>query len=264
MKKEKRLKKFNISNRLAYTLMVILSIALLGIGVWAAAPNPGHSANELELDWGSKSFCEGSVNPCDSLTPSQCSSQSTCYMSCTGSGGYVSCSAYTDESICRDHGCMWEGSSRYCYGSGGETVSCSSFYSQSDCDRYTMVGCYWGCSGNAHSCSTFTNPTYCNRQSGCKWVTRQRSITSNDRGINISNLQVNSLCDISGSNCVQVRGKEASKEGNYNTGDDSTRRMRINQYASCPTGYYVSAVRSVPYSASTSALRVTCTPLPIR
>ena len=56
MKKEKRLKKFNISNRLAYTLMVILSIALLGIGVWAAAPNPGHSANELELDWVKRVF----------------------------------------------------------------------------------------------------------------------------------------------------------------------------------------------------------------
>ena len=46
MKKEKRLKKFNISNKLAYTLMVILSIALLGIGVYANSvgtkPNPGH------------------------------------------------------------------------------------------------------------------------------------------------------------------------------------------------------------------------------
>ena len=50
MKKEKRLKKFNISNKLGYTLMVILSIALLGIGVWAAAPNPGHSANQIG-DW---------------------------------------------------------------------------------------------------------------------------------------------------------------------------------------------------------------------
>lgn len=50
MVKKKGLKRFDISNRLAYTLMVILSIALLGIGVYAAAPNPGHSANQIG-DW---------------------------------------------------------------------------------------------------------------------------------------------------------------------------------------------------------------------
>jgi hypothetical protein len=50
MKKKKVMKRFNISNKLAYTLMVILSIVLLGVGVYAAAPNPGHSANQIG-DW---------------------------------------------------------------------------------------------------------------------------------------------------------------------------------------------------------------------
>ncbi|MEK6833007.1 MAG: hypothetical protein AABY32_03075 [Nanoarchaeota archaeon] len=53
MVSKKRLKKFNISNKLAYTLIVILSIVLLGIGVYAynyAPSNPtimGHTTNEI-------------------------------------------------------------------------------------------------------------------------------------------------------------------------------------------------------------------------
>ncbi len=54
MVKKKRENKFNISNRLAYTLMIILSIALLGIGVYAntagVKPNPGHFLSELSPD----------------------------------------------------------------------------------------------------------------------------------------------------------------------------------------------------------------------
>jgi len=55
MVKKKGLKKFNISNKLAYTLMIILSIALLGIGVYAFSSDPtagnpsvmGHSLGEI-------------------------------------------------------------------------------------------------------------------------------------------------------------------------------------------------------------------------
>ena len=51
MVKKKGLKKFNISNKLAYTLIVILSIALLGIGVYAynlpPPTNVGHTLNEI-------------------------------------------------------------------------------------------------------------------------------------------------------------------------------------------------------------------------
>lgn len=51
MVKKKGLKKFDISNKLAYTLMVVLSIALLGISVVAynmpPPTNVGHTLNEL-------------------------------------------------------------------------------------------------------------------------------------------------------------------------------------------------------------------------
>lgn len=56
MVKKKGLKKFNISNKLAYTLMIILSIALLGIGVVAynlpPPTNVGHTLNELQVPSG--------------------------------------------------------------------------------------------------------------------------------------------------------------------------------------------------------------------
>jgi len=55
MVKKKGLKKFNISNKLAYTLMIILSIELLGISVYAFSSDPtagtpsvmGHSLGEI-------------------------------------------------------------------------------------------------------------------------------------------------------------------------------------------------------------------------
>ncbi len=51
MSKKKRSKKFNISNRLAYTLIIVLSIVLLGIGVYAynlpPPTNVGHTLNEI-------------------------------------------------------------------------------------------------------------------------------------------------------------------------------------------------------------------------
>lgn len=51
MVSKKRASKFNISNKLAYTLIVILSIVLIGVGVYAyggSAPSTmGHSAGEL-------------------------------------------------------------------------------------------------------------------------------------------------------------------------------------------------------------------------
>jgi hypothetical protein len=57
MTKKKGLKRFNlfnISNKLGYTLIVILTIVLLGIGVYAnsvgTAPNPGHLLSTLSPD----------------------------------------------------------------------------------------------------------------------------------------------------------------------------------------------------------------------
>ncbi len=50
MANKKRLKKFNISNKLAYTLVAIFSIVLIGVGVFALGPvpNPGHSISQLQ------------------------------------------------------------------------------------------------------------------------------------------------------------------------------------------------------------------------
>src|SRR3989344_8683766 len=39
----------NFSNRIFYTMVVVGLIVLLGIGVYAVAPNPGHSI--IDLDW---------------------------------------------------------------------------------------------------------------------------------------------------------------------------------------------------------------------
>ena len=39
----------NISNRMFYTLVAIGILILAGVGVYASAPNPGHSYNQLDL-----------------------------------------------------------------------------------------------------------------------------------------------------------------------------------------------------------------------
>jgi len=51
MKKQKRVGLLNkkISNRLSYTIIAFVSLMLVGIFVFAAAPNPGHDYNDLDL-----------------------------------------------------------------------------------------------------------------------------------------------------------------------------------------------------------------------
>ena len=39
----------NISNRAIYTFLAIVIIILLGVGVYAAIPNPGHGDSEIEV-----------------------------------------------------------------------------------------------------------------------------------------------------------------------------------------------------------------------
>ncbi|HOC97211.1 MAG TPA: hypothetical protein PKJ54_02920 [Candidatus Pacearchaeota archaeon] len=272
MKKEKRLKKFNISNRLAYTLMVILSIVLLGIGVWAAAPNPGHSANELELDWGEKSFCEGTPNSCDSYPQSSCTTQKGCSVGCGGEGGEVTCNIWSSESDCNDHGCNWDHGSHSCSGySDGGYVACYYFSSpRTECLKYQSLGCYWGCTGTATPCSYFNNKNDCdgsNGQKGCKWVTRQRSIIPTNKGINISSIITNAICDASGTRCLSVRtGALPSSEAQVYQGRDSARReMRRDASVSCPEGSYLTRVQVVDLGVGHEAyLKGTCKALPIR
>jgi len=51
MKKQKRVGLLNkkISNRLSYTIIAFVSLMLVGIFVFAAAPDPGHDYNDLDL-----------------------------------------------------------------------------------------------------------------------------------------------------------------------------------------------------------------------
>lgn len=39
----------NLSDRTSYTLIALVSIILLGVGIYAVAPNPGHTASQI--DW---------------------------------------------------------------------------------------------------------------------------------------------------------------------------------------------------------------------
>ena len=45
-------KRFNISNRLLYTLITIGILAIIGVGVYAVAPNPGHSISQIDAPSG--------------------------------------------------------------------------------------------------------------------------------------------------------------------------------------------------------------------
>jgi hypothetical protein len=68
---KRRLKRFNISNKLAYTIIVILFIITLGVGVYAigSVPNPGHSLSQLQpCDNGQTLIVSGGAWTC--TTPS--------------------------------------------------------------------------------------------------------------------------------------------------------------------------------------------------
>lgn len=43
--------KINLTNKLFYTFVILLAVILLGVGVYAVVPNPGHSPNDI--DWSS-------------------------------------------------------------------------------------------------------------------------------------------------------------------------------------------------------------------
>lgn len=273
MGKKKRSKKFNISNRLAYTLIIVLSIVLLGIGVYAynlpPPTNVGHTANELDLDWGSVSSCTGTPTPCDSFyTYSTCNSQDGCSWGCSGGSFNIYCEMAHTSSECNNiGGCSWSSSSG-CYGSGYDTFDCRDLNPSTGCiyslGGYQMAApCYPGCSGTVAPCSSYPTST-CSNHAGCSVTTIQRTITPTPKGIAIPNLNVGLLCDLAGTNCVRVIGTQPSTAGTYTNGVDSQRRIRENQWASCPSGSYVSSVHTEPYSSSSAMIKVTCTPLPIR
>ncbi len=274
MKKEKRLKKFNISNRLAYTLMVILSIALLGIGVYAYNPAVfGHNAADLNLDWGSVQSCIGSVYSCSyyDYDETQCWDQNGCSYGCSGGEFSLTCGMAYDYQGCQALGCNWDSFSNSCGGYVNTPMNCN-YLSVEDCQNYRLspyspaisLPCYLGCSGIPNSCSSFSPNSECTNQGGCSISTAYNRITNSSRGLVIPNLNVGLLCSENGANCVSVRGSQPSAPGTFTNGDDSTRRMRVNQWTGCPSGSYVSSLRVEAYSDSTSMVKVSCTPLPIR
>lgn len=268
MKRKKGLKKFNISNRLAYTLMVILSIALLGIGVYAGNPSYfGHNAQDLNLDWGSVSGCTGSVYDCSfyNWDQSGCASQDGCYYGCMGGEFPLDCGMFRDSTSCWNNGCTWDGFS--CSGTG-PMLSCSMFPA-SECGTYpgypsVITPCYPGCGGDADTCSTFITSSGCDGQGGCDWTTIQRTITNSSKGINIPNLNVNLLCDSTGTNCVEVKAVEAFA-ANFYTGRDSMRReMRRDASVTCPSGSYLYSVRIIDEGNGEEAhLEGSCRTLPV-
>ena len=172
MKKEKRLKKFNISNKLAYALMVILSIALLGIGVYANSvgtkPNPGHLLSELSpnspcssgqvLTWNGNNIVCSTPTATDSRF--RITSKGLCY-DAPGTCSLVVKSCGNVKSLTYSYsGCGSSSSSEMdnfcdlrCSGQGlacrGDTTS--------SCSGGTNVGY----TGTATSCSSQINTIYC-------------------------------------------------------------------------------------------------------
>lgn len=277
MKKEKGLKKFNISNKLAYTLMVVFSIVLLGIGVFAfnyAPSNPsvmGHSANELLLDWGAVSSCTGTATNCEALfTQSACDNQDGCWYGCTGGEFDITCSWFSQWDCSSMSGCYWDSGTNSCTGWAEQTVYCQDLNPSNNCMYYVgsypvSTPCYEGCSGTPNTCASYSTSA-CTGQAGCSVTTVQRSITNNSRGINISNLQVSYLCDPSGLNCVRVRAGTTSTAAYFDDGADNARReMRRNAYVSCPAGSYLTRVQIIDGGSGVEAhLEGSCRTLPIQ
>jgi hypothetical protein len=56
MKKRRLIKirnfQINFSNKIFYTILLISTVILLGVGVYAVAPNPGHTASEIDFSGG--------------------------------------------------------------------------------------------------------------------------------------------------------------------------------------------------------------------
>lgn len=50
--KKKKVIKINFSNKLFYTLIVLGILGIVAVGVYAVAPNPGHSASEIDFSEG--------------------------------------------------------------------------------------------------------------------------------------------------------------------------------------------------------------------
>jgi len=102
MKKKKRGRNFNISNRLAYTLIAFAFIIGLTAVIYAVVPNPGHSLSQLEmpsctssgqaLTWNGAAWICGTPSGTDSRFT--VNSSGLCYNSPAMCGPLISTSCY--------------------------------------------------------------------------------------------------------------------------------------------------------------------------
>jgi hypothetical protein len=268
MKRKKGLNIFNISNRLAYTLIVILSIVLIGVGVYATGGNNpaimGHTSGELDLSGGvnGNAVFNGNVgigiaNPLAKLHVVGTSILDFgAVASCHGSAS--SCDSY----ILNDAGCNGHnGCEMGCFGPS----TCDIYYdSKAQCQANSGAGCYWKCTGVAMPCSSFGSSVACNAQTGCSWITIQRKLTSDVTGINISNLNTNYYCDITGLKCIQPN-IPAIAVPYQNSGTSNGKNMRIGSFITCPEGsYLISVMIDDSPSGNGAQLQGTCKSLPVK
>jgi hypothetical protein len=167
---KKRGKKFDISNKLAYTLIVILSIILLGVGVYAigAVPNPGHAISQLQpCDNGQTLVVSGGVWTCATYSNFVINASGVCYSSSNGTcsvSGLKSC--YYDQwyAISAACGSMSQGVMATACGSkcpsiacNGDSSSCvsgkspltvSNSVTSASCSGGTWIDCHCQGSGN--------------------------------------------------------------------------------------------------------------------
>jgi hypothetical protein len=141
---KKRLKKFNISNKIAYVLIAIFSFILIGVGVYAIPSTFGHSAGEIAFSscsfgqlfgmtssgWGclSSSIIDSRFSVTTSglcyTAPSSCSAVPTSCFASQYTGVTISdCSTLQQSNL--DTICSARCSSDYGRACDGDTTSCS-------------------------------------------------------------------------------------------------------------------------------------------
>jgi hypothetical protein len=179
-------------------------------------------------------------------------------------GGTIYCNSFSDQWTCQDHSsdmsCYWNGYS--CVG-GSMYIDCDNYrYDPAACEDMMFAGCYWSCTGSPYTCNTYTTSSGCSSQTGCTWRSIQRTITNSSRGVNIPNLNVNYLCEFTGTNCVTPRAINTATPYVNRGLDNSRRELRRESYVSCPANSYLSQVKVVGDSVE-AHLEGSCRQLPI-
>ena len=143
----------NFTNKWLYTFALIIGILVISIGVYAIAPNPGHSANELE------GVCRTDKINCpsfqDDLGLYIDSNHQLCYPTSTSASCYiesVDCPFTTTITLTMDAGgpaCETSLGANLCTSLCEETIACNGDSTQFSCgattnfyyDQSSVVGC---------------------------------------------------------------------------------------------------------------------------